>query len=214
MEDNLQLSVQIYDGFSWIYTRPIVLIIIVLIVITLVLAANGVIKAKQAPGGPETGEGGAKNPFFSVPLGLLLGGLFVAAPLAAQDWEEAAQQFPVVVSIAGAILVLIVLVGDLRDLRLRVGQAPNFSAAFGAAIAEAEFFRAAQFIGYLIAVIVLSMLIGQLVVLPLFVATYLWRWGGYNWKICLGYAATAGAFIYGFYDQVMHLFFYPSLLFG
>ena len=66
----------------------------------------------------------------------------------------------------------------------------------------------------MIAILFASIVIGQQIALPLFVAIYLWRWGHYNWKICIGYALAAWIFIFGFYDQIMHLFFYQSVLFG
>jgi len=59
-----------------------------------------------------------------------------------------------------------------------------------------------------------TLVFGQIAALVLFIALYVWWWGGYGWKVCLGYAATEWLFLYGFYDQVMHIFWYPSLLFS
>ncbi|MBT3915422.1 MAG: hypothetical protein HOF23_03560, partial [Rhodospirillaceae bacterium] len=103
---------------------------------------------------------------------------------------------------------------DFKEVLQSVREASGFGAAVAASFEKADFGRSTSFIAYLIGILVASMIVGQMIALPAFVAIYLWRWGHYNWKICLSYAAITWAFIYGFYDQIMHLFFYPSLLFG
>ena len=60
----------------------------------------------------------------------------------------------------------------------------------------------------------LTFVVGQKITLPIFVGVYLWRWGGYSWRIAIGYAIGAWAFIVGFYDQIMNLLFHPSWLYG
>lgn len=213
MEDNLHLSRELYEGYSWITGRPIVLSIIALIVITFVLAGKGVIKSKNQPEGPVTSDSGGGSPFFSLPMTLMLGALFIWAPLQTFQWEEDARQFPQVVSSVGAIIIAIILYFDVRHLATVTKISGNFSSAWQEAAKKSDFYPAAQFIGYLIMIIPLGMVIGQLITLPLFVVLYLWRWGQYNWKICFSYAFVAWAFIYGFYDQIMNLAFYPALLF-
>ncbi|WP_136057811.1 hypothetical protein [Candidatus Halocynthiibacter alkanivorans] len=71
-----------------------------------------------------------------------------------------------------------------------------------------------QFFALLIGVVAMTILVGQHVALPLFVFYYLARWGGYSLKISLAYGAATAILIYGFYDKLMNLYFYPSLLFG
>ena len=121
---------------------------------------------------------------------------------------------PLLVSTTGIILLACIIFFDFKEVREQVREASGFDAAVTASFEKAEFGRSTSFIGYLIGILVASIVVGQLIALPAFVAIYLWRWGNYNWKICLSYAAVAWTFIYGFYDQVMHLFFYPSMLFG
>ena len=74
--------------------------------------------------------------------------------------------------------------------------------------------RACIFFGYLIALLAIAYLFGQMVALPLFVAAYLWRWGGYGWAVSLGYAAVGWAFLYLFYGKAMNVFWHQPLLFG
>ncbi len=40
---------------------------------------------------------------------------------------------------------------------------------------------------YLVAVVVLAILVGQLIAIPAFIAIYLWRWGGFGWKMIVIY---------------------------
>jgi hypothetical protein len=58
--------------------------------------------------------------------------------------------------------------------------------------------------------ILIMLIIGQKFSLPLFILTYLLRWGNFNWKIALGYTAGGWLLLVGFYDQTMHLLWYPA----
>lgn len=58
------------------------------------------------------------------------------------------------------------------------------------------------------------LVVGQKFALPIFIFAYLIRWGKYNWRLALGCAAGGWVFLVGFYDQIMHLFWYPSWLDG
>jgi len=217
MEDNLLLSLQVYDNFTWITGRPIVLVIIALIVLTIYLAVKGVIKANNTPKDQNAviaGEGSGRNPLMSLPLTLFLLAIFIAAPIGGREWEFESQQFPLVVSVTSIIMLIFILIADIREARADIKEQRGFGPALAASLNKADFHRSASFIGYLIAILFASIVIGQQIALPLFVAIYLWRWGHYNWKICIGYALAAWIIIFGFYVQIMHLFFYQSVLFG
>lgn len=214
MEDNMLLTLQLYENYSWLYDRPIVLIIVVLIVLTLVSSGLGIIKSKRTGTVPQVGEGSGGSPVFSWPLALAMLGLFIWAPIEAQRWEPAARDFPVVVAVAAAVTAVLVLWFDTRDLATDISRRGGFGSAVASSLVQADFARAMRFIGYVLGILGLTYLAGQHVALPVFVALYLWRWGGYGWKVSLLYAACTWAVIFGFYDQVMHIFFHPSLLFG
>ncbi len=72
--------------------------------------------------------------------------------------------------------------------------------------------RAIPFFGYLAAVVLVTLVAGQKFALPLFVGIYLWRWGRYGWRLSVGYALGAWAFVVVFYDFTMHLVFHPFWL--
>ena len=55
------------------------------------------------------------------------------------------------------------------------------------------------------------MLVGQKIAIPIYIATYLIRWGKYSWRAALTYAAGGWLVLVAFYDRVMNLFWYPTL---
>ena len=211
MENSFQISMRAYEGASWL-ARPVVLSIVVLIAATLFFSAKGVIKAKRDEDSPELGEGAERNALMSFPLTVALFIMFIWAGLESLQWPTAVMQFPMTIAIPGAVLSAIVLFHDFRGARRQIAAAGNFLSAFKDATDKAVIDKAAKFFGYLLGVILLTLVAGQIVGLVTFVAVYLWRWGGYKWKVSLGYAGGGYVFLYGFYDQVMHIFWHPSLL--
>lgn len=211
MENSFQISMRAYEGAGWL-TRPVVLGIVALIVITIYFSARGVIKAKRSEDTPEVGEGAERNPMLSFLLSATLSVTFIWAYFESQQWPEAVKQFPVTIAVPGALLALIVLYHDTKNSGKFISANGGFGASLAVASEKAVMDRAAVFFGYLLGIILLTLVVGQIVALVAFIAIYLWRWGGYKWKVSLGYAAGGYVFLYGFYDQVMHIFWHPSLL--
>ncbi len=226
MEDNLLLSLQLYEDYTWVYTRPIVLIIVALIVITLAIAGLGLFKSKTPPGSQvesqaETQantqaaiEGSGKNPIFSWPITTILLVLFAWSNLESQQWEYEAQQFPLVISTAAIATTALIFLFDTRDLVRGIRSGGGLGVEISKAVGRADLGRSVQFFGYMLGIVALTFLFGQVVALPIFIAVYLYRWGGYNWKICFGYAACGWVLMYVLYDQIMGIFFHPAIFFG
>ena len=219
MEDNLTLSIQIHQGYSFLWTEPIVIVIEVLVAITIFLAVRGY--AKKGPNDTEpsaqqseAGEGGLRNPLISLPTALLIFGVFLWAWVETERFEEVATaRFPAAILQVAIPLAVIALLIDLRDAR-RLLAADRLAVAWAAAAEKADLHRSAMFFGYLAGILAVTYVAGQYIALTLFVAVYLWRWSTYTWAVALPYAAATLAFMYVFYDRVMHLFFHPSWLFG
>jgi len=210
MENSLQISMRSHDGIGWL-TRPAVLVILALIVITVVLAARGIIKNKRE-GTPQQGEGAERSPVLSFPFSALLLLLFGWAIVEALAWPTGLKQFPVAIAVPGLIMVCFVLVDDGRALSATVRTAGSLTLAARNAAERAMLRGVSMFFGYLIAMMVIMLVIGQKLALPLFIAMYLRRWGGYGWKLSIGYAIGGWIFLIVFYDRIMHLFWYQSLL--
>lgn len=223
MENAFQISMGAHDGYGWL-SRPVVLIVIALIALTIILSVRGITKNKAAQAEPENtddpgsesrqeaSEGGAKNPLISLPFGIILFLVFVWSGYQAFGWPESVHEFPIMSTVPGAIMVFFVLLFDGKDALQSIRHHGGFSAAFDAAMEKALIDRATLFFGYLLAMILVMLVVGQKFALPLFIFAYLIRWGGYNWRLAAGYAAGGWLMIVGFYDRILDLLWYPSWL--
>jgi len=214
MENNFQLTTQIYGSYAWLYNRPVVVVIEILIILTVVFAARGILQAK-GDRSSEAGEGGARNALISMPLAAGLIAVFAVAYLVTLGFQETATaQFPKLILLAALPLALWILVQDGRAARLAITSAGGFGHAWHIAVGKADLGGSLTFIGFILAMIGVAYLAGQLVALPLFVFAYLVMWGDYKWTMALGYAAAALFVVWAFYGQLMRLLFHPSVLFG
>ena len=154
------------------------------------------------------------KPTENVLTGILLS-VFVWAYVAARGFEDVATgQFPMTVLMLAIPLTLLVLVQDTRACFRGVKASGGLASAIAAASQRWELAASARFIAYLLAIIALTYVVGQLVALPIFVAVYARRWGKFSWFAALAYAAACFIVTWGLYVQVMKLHLYPSLLFG
>ncbi|MEE9567477.1 MAG: tripartite tricarboxylate transporter permease [Desulfobacteria bacterium] len=217
LENTFQISNRAHDGLNWLM-RPIVLIILTLIVITLFFAVKGALKKKlkqsEEEDSPAAGEGLEKNPVISLPFTAVLAVLFIWAGFESQPWPREVKQFPLAISIPASILVLFTLFFDWRDLMKARREAGGWVEVIRTNSEQAMLFRSLTFFGYLLAMIVLTYTLGQKVALPIFIGMYLWRWGGYDRRLSIGYAVGGWIFIIVFYDQIMNLLFHPSWLYS
>jgi putative tricarboxylic transport membrane protein len=213
LENAYHISMRVHDGLGWT-TRPIVLVIIGLIVLTLSFSFRGANKAKSSPDKPVTGDSAEQNLVISVPFAALMAALFIWAAIEAVSWPPMVRQFPLTAAIPAALLSICVLFTEARGLRHVVGGFGGLRLAAAEGAEQAKIGRAGAFFGYLIGMIVVGYLFGQMVALTLYICVYLVRWGGYGWRISIGYAATGWLFLYAFYDKVMHVFWHKPLIFG
>jgi hypothetical protein len=142
---------------------------------------------------------------------LLFGG-FVWAGYTALGWPPVVRQFPLLISVPGALLSLIVVIRDLTNLFATKKLAGNWKVTLQQASKDAWLAEALPFFAYVFGMIILTLLIGQKIALPLFVGTYVVRWGHYRKRVGLAYALGAWVILVVFYDQVMSLLFHPSYL--
>jgi putative tricarboxylic transport membrane protein len=209
MENAYLLTGRVYDGLEWLQ-RPIVLVIGLVILLTIGFVIRGMIKPKSKPQAPSDGAGG--SPVFSLPFSILLFVVFVGAVILAGGWPGSVKQFPILLGVSGSLCVLVVLIQDGIDFRALVSSGGGLLGTLLEAAEQALLTKAMLFMLGLIIMLLLMLVIGQKLALPLFIAFYLAVWGGYGWRICLLYPFCAWLFMIGFYDRVMHLFWYPSWL--
>ncbi len=210
LEGSFQISMRVHQGVGWL-NRPIVILLILVIVVTLFFAARGIARQK-ASGKPAAGEAAERNPAISLPFSVTLCVLFAWAAYASLGWPPPVRQFPLVICIPGAVLSLIVVVRDLMDLIEKQKETGSWKATLSKAYQDAWLGEALPFFGYLIGILVLTALVGQKIAMPLFIGVYLVRWGHYGKPFAFSYALAGWAILALFYDQVMGLLFHPSYL--
>lgn len=212
LENSFQLSIQTHDNFIWL-TRPVVMVIIALIILVLFFSAKGIIKTKKRKTGPSHGEGSLKNPAISLPFTCLLAIVFVYAAVKALQWPTFAWEFPFVISFPAILLVFITFFKDGREFLMERREHSRLSTYLKAQAHSINLLKASQFLVWVLLIIVVSLLVAQIVTLPLFIGIYLKLWGKYSWKFCIAYAFCGWLVLFGFYDQILHVFWHQSWFF-
>jgi TctA family transporter len=205
MEGSLILSMRIHDGFGWLQ-RPIVLIILALIVVTIVLSARGVLKSKRHGQAAQGGEGHEGSPLVSLVFGALACIVFVGAIVLALPWSQAVKDLPIGASVVGVVFVLLALRRDRLMAKAETAAAGGIAPAFRDEARSSQLAASAEFLLTILGMVLLGLTIGQKLAIPIFIAYYLLRWGKYGWKLAVPYAIAGWIVLVGFYDRVMHLF--------
>ena len=211
LENALHISVLAHGGYGWL-ERPVVLVVLALTAIMIVLAGRGIIKAKSSPNRAETGDDADGSNILSLPLSIVLVLLFASAIWIADGFPVDIQRLPMMIAVPALLLSIYVLGKDIKLVREDAAGGGGIGAVWGDAVAGALLGRAGVFFAYLIAMIAASFVIGQIAAICLYIAIYLWRWGGYGWRLSTGYALAGGVFLWGFYGKVMTIHWLPSYL--
>jgi hypothetical protein len=210
LERSFQISTRIHEGPGWL-GRPIVIVLLLIIITTIFLAVRGVAREKLA-GKVPAGEASEKNPAISLPISLSLFVIFVWAGYTSLAWPPPVRQFPLLIAVPGALLALLVSVRDLLQLLAVKNDVGTWKATLQQASKAAWLSAALPFFAYLFGLIGLTLLVGQKIAIPVFIGTYLVRWGQYRKRVALAYALGAWAILVFFYGEVMNLLFHPSYL--
>jgi hypothetical protein len=130
-------------------------------------------------------------------------------------WPYAVRLYPEAISVPALLLTLFVLRRDIQALSAaRPAGLSVWRALWPDTHIGGDFGRRMRLYVWLIGIVLATMLAGQLVALPLFVFAYLLRWGRTRLWVAVLYAALAWAFLYIVFDQIVHTFWYNSILFG
>jgi hypothetical protein len=210
LERSFQISNRLHDGYSW-FGRPIVIVLLLVIVATIFFAVRGVAREKLKIEVPDK-KPARKTPVVSLFVSVTLLMTFAWAALVALNWPPQVRQFPLLICVPGALLALSVVISDARSVLASKKAAGNWPTILSEASENVWMAQATPFFVYLIGLIALTMLVGQKIALPVFVAIYLIRWGQYSKRIALTYAACVWGIMVFFYGQVMSILFHPSWL--
>jgi len=204
MEEAMVLSMQTHKWGS--FTRPIVLIIIALIVLTVYFAIRKQ-RAKKEDSALSAGEGGKETPALSLPVSFCVTAIFIYAFWEAVDWPFSVKLFPQAVAFVGGLLAISTVVRDLRvGAALRAGTAPE-------AVLRADkpmLLRGVYFMCWLLGVLLVTLALGQYLTLLLFVVLYLKIWGGFGWRVIALYTAGAAGFLYLLFNEIVPVMWHES----
>ena len=177
-----------------------------LIVLSIVFAARRR-KTRRQTGTRIVADLGRTDPAMSlVAVGLLLAvSVYGLAPTFA--WPADVGRTPMITMTLAIGLAALALWQNAREVRRIRADGGDICPVRG------ELGRVAHLYLWWIGVFAATIVAGQLVALPLFVALYLLVWGRYAWWVALIYAAAAWVFLYVMFDRIVAVLWYPSLLF-
>ena len=213
MENALTISLRSYDGFGFLF-RPVTLVIFVLVVLVIAYTVWKQVAGRRraaradadAPVVAPGGEGAFSEPRTAVVMDLVFVALFAFAIWQAAGWPGSVAMLPLAAAIPGGVLAL----GALwRDTRLLLAPTGTTEAGDGFQFGAAVFF-----LMWIAAIVVTTVLFGQLVALPVMMAAYLLLRGGRGWKLALAYGVGGWLFLYLMFDRVIAVVWYPSLVLG
>ncbi|MCA1241512.1 tripartite tricarboxylate transporter permease [Stappia stellulata] len=212
MENALAISLSAYNGYGWI-GRPIVVVLAVMVVVSLGYAiwnhawrgsATSPVDGLDAHM-PRPGVVAARPVDQLLPL-VILTGAFVAAAVLAVDWPANSARFPLMTGIPGAVLAVVALGVAFRHLQA------DRAAGRGLGAPPQPLGRVLHFAFWLLAIVGVTILLGQRIALPLFAGLYLVVWGGYGWRVAVPYALGCLSVLMLIFDQVVAVSWYPALV--
>lgn len=157
----------------------------------------------------QIGDASGESPRLSVVFDALLIVVFVDAVVAALGWRANAQLFPLVAALPGIPLVM---VAAWRDWRAYRKQRPAGEPAESGTDATA-LRRGAVFYGWLLGVLLATLLIGQYLALLVYVVLYLRLWAAAGWRTIAIYTVSCGVFLYLLFNLVVPVVWYDSPFF-
>ncbi|MCI5076592.1 tripartite tricarboxylate transporter permease [Oricola sp.] len=198
MENAFVLSMQAFTPME-LLSRPMTLGLAALLIVATVFTVRGLRRGEQVQVDRDDThkDGDPVAGWLSLLLAAVWAGVCVWAFIEAQSFPLSAKIFPEVICGVSFVAALFVLAKDLRG-RL---------AARGATgqIDFRQDIRTLEFLVWYAAIPAVSFVIGQIVALPLFIAAYLKRWGGYGPIAILIYTAAAVAIMVGVYQTLLHV---------
>ena len=210
-ENRFQLATLAEGSYAWL-SRPIVLVIVCLIVLTILLAARGIVKNRQTKDTQEAGEGRGFNPVVSLPFSIIVLCVFVGSVYIAADWDIRVSQFPLAVGVPGALLALLAIYIDGKALSRARVNASDWLSVLKEASHQAVLPKSMKFISAIIGMILVTLFVGQKIAVPLFIFLYLMLWAKRSVSVSFLYTSLAWFFLVLFYDRIIHMQFHQPYL--
>ena len=144
---------------------------------------------------------------FVVVLCVFVGSVYIAA-----DWDIRVSQFPLAVSVPGALLALLAIYIDGRALNRARINASDWLSVLKEASQQAVLPKSMKFISAIIGMILVTLFVGQKIAVPLFIFLYLMLWAKRSVSVSFLYTSLAWFFLVLFYDRIIHMQFHQPYL--
>ncbi len=210
MENSLHLSMAAY-GLGWML-RPICLVIAAAIVVTIYFAVRSHMRTRADPNMPDITDADVSDPRMSLGFAITLGAVLAYAIAATFQWPATVRLFPLVFGIPAIVLVAFVIFNDYRAIATASAGPASWAGPAGWCGLPRELIRTGSFFAWLLGVIAVTILLGQHVALPLFIALYLMVWGHYRWPFALAYAGAGLVLLVVLFDYMSPTVWYPAIL--
>ena len=211
LEGSFQISMRIHQGVGWL-TRPIVLVIGVIIIASIFLGWRRIRQQKNSTSASATSTKEPANPVLSLPLAIALTGVFIWAGFASMDWPRSVKQLPQLVAIIGTVFSIAVVFQDSRNLLLARKALGNWANTISTGWERGMMTDGLHFMAYLVGMILVTLFVGQKIALPLMVMAYLRISGGKSLRFSISYGLVGWLIIVFFYDYILGITFHPSWL--
>lgn len=204
MENALFITNSVHDGLEWL-ARPICLAIAVLIAASIVFAFLRQRRMRTQTRAPVR-ERGAVDPTAS----LLAAGLLLAASIwglaPTFAWPADVGQIPMLTFISAVGLSLIGVWHSVRAIRQARADGSDLFPS------RPEWGHAGHLLLWWLALVGITVAAGQLIALPAFAALYVIVKGRQAWWTGALYAVGAWVLLYGVFEHIVGVLWYPSLL--
>ncbi|WP_226781378.1 tripartite tricarboxylate transporter permease [Oceaniglobus trochenteri] len=215
IENSFLLSWKIHEGLGWL-NRPIVLVLLAIIVLTLGLSIRSGFRMRQSRQDPEAKQSSNlsdadadADPLLSVAVWLMMFAVFVAAIWISTDWPVLVAAMPMLAAAPALMLLAVMAANGLWQSR---PLGPWLSRHAAISTADPINRRAVAFFAYLGAMLLVAVLVGQKIAIVAFVLAYLVRWGGYRGGRVALYGLACWAVLILFYDRIVHIFWFRPVL--
>ena len=212
MENGLHIGAQTY-GWGFL-TRPISIIIFVLVALTLFAAWRRSVKDRASGQAKAVGDGAdAELPPVALPFDIVLLLVFAGATVAALSWPPSARFMPLVATVPALLFMVVIVWRDGQALRAWLASRAERLAESASAQSDA-LRRGAIFYVWMLALVGATLLIGQYLALLVFVALYLRVWGKAGWGLIAVYTGISGVMLYVLFNQVVPVHWQESPFFS
>ena len=156
----------------------------------------------------------ATQRLVSLPFALTLLAILTYAVVKAYDWQRLDNYFPHIFGYTAITLVVAAFAVDLRGFRmdLRAASQSVVSIYASGVRQSGELAGIAGMCAWFATIFAGTYLVGQMIAFPIFMLAYLRLRTAVRWRTAVIYAVLGWALLYGMFDQVIHIVWYPSLL--